>query len=84
MSENGRIKEGELTSELFGSAVITPVEAQDPNILDFNRELIKAAYLLNELFERVRVLRLKGRVEYALELEKIMIETAALGKVPTE
>jgi len=84
MSENGRIKEGELTSELFGSEVITPVEAQDPNILDFNRELIKAAYLLNELFERVRVLRLKGRVEYALELEKIMIETAALGKVPTE
>jgi len=84
MSENGRIKEGELTSELFGSGVISPVEAEDPDLFVVNKELIGAAYLLNELFERVRVLRLKGRGEYALELEKIMIEAAALGKVPTE
>ena len=71
MSENGRIKEGELTSELFGSGVISPVEAEDPDLFVVNKELIGAAYLLNELFERVRVLRLKGRVEYALELEKM-------------
>ena len=84
MSENGRIKEGELTSELFGSEVITPVEAEDPDLFVINKELISAAYLLNDFYERVRQLRLKGGVEYALEIEKIMIETAALGKVPTE